>query len=659
MNRNAIDSLSPAGPHRCVVLVSSRYDDRYLVEHASRMVQGQHGGFLALWIDTGRVRDTAAMAQLERTFALAQHLGGETLVLQGPSAMAVLTDYLAVHQPTTVLLGSPVGRHWPWRRPLSQQLLKSQLPLEISVLSRPETTPFPHSASLSNSRLHQGYLVAAAAIMAAAAIAVALHNVLESGSLVVLYVFTVALVGLNYGTRPAMFSAVLAYLAFNFLHTAPLYSLSVHKSTDVRTLVFLAVTSLICGPIASRARQQFELLKTANRAAEMQRDFISELSRLDDEQALWQFCQQRFQHLLQRPVSVITRLHPSSDVSWFGEAPRQSDDGSKMLSEPAFRITDLEQRLSPLWSQHQPMPFQQLWVQPITWQQQTQALVLVPLQFQSQPLRPEQREQLRQLSQQLEQVLARIKLSANAEANRVKAEMEQLRSALLASVSHDLRSPLAAMMGSAESLLLLQDKLTVDDQQELLKTILSESQRLDRYIQNLLDMTRLGHGGLKLERDWVPLSDILGSVLSRVRKYFPSLSIEVMTLPHSPMLYVHGALIEQALFNILENAARYSPSDGLVSVELLQDDSQVQIAIEDDGPGISPDKREQVFDMFYVVAEGDHKRHNTGMGLAICRGMINAHGGQVRLVDPTRHHGARFQISLPLPDKLPAQQGAV
>lgn len=631
--------LQAAPPSRVLVLVSSRYDDRYLVEHAARLCQEQAGGFVVLWIDTGRVRDTASMAQLERTFALAHQFGGETLVLQGPSAIRVVNDYIAVHQPRTVVLGTPVGKHWPWRRPLSQQLLQSQLPLEISVHTRPEHGGPAQSNAASWLGMRTGYLAGIAAMSLAGLVGVSLHQVLESGSLVVLYVLTVALIGLSYGTRPAIFTALLSYFAYSFLHTEPLFSLDVHKSTDIRTLIFMVVTGLICGPVASRARQQFELLKTANRAAEMQRDFASELSSLDNETAVWTLCIARLQSLLQRPVYVL-----KAQQTWVAEAAPSLDSSAL-------------QRLLQLWPQDQPYPFEHWWVQPICFQQQTHAVLLVPLQGSLGILRPEQREQLRQLSQQLILVLQRMVYSAQAESNRIRAEMEQLRSALLASVSHDLRSPLAAMMGSAESLLVLEQQLSADNKRELLSTILSESQRLDRYIQNLLDMTRLGHGGLKLERDWVPLGDILGSVLNRVRKYFPDLALEVQIPPPPPMLFVHGALIEQALFNILENAARYNRPDGTVRIEVSQDEQMIHLAIEDQGPGIALDKREQVFDMFYVVADGDHKRHNTGMGLAICRGMINAHGGSVHIVDARHGHGARFVVSLPLPDAF--SKGAV
>ncbi|MGL6160912.1 sensor histidine kinase [Microbulbifer sp.] len=242
----------------------------------------------------------------------------------------------------------------------------------------------------------------------------------------------------------------------------------------------------------------------------------------------------------------------------------------------------------------------------------------------------------------------RIELTRDLESARVKTEVEQLRSALLSSVSHDLRSPLAAMMGAAESLKLLDKRLAPGDRDELVDTILQESRRLDSYIQNLLDMTRLGHGNLKIERDWVSISDIISSALARLRRYFPAVKTEYSEKSPPPLLFAHAALIEQALFNILENAARFSPPGESININVDSAGNNCVIEIEDRGPGIPEVLREQIFDMFYVVSEGDQKKQSTGMGLAICQGMVGAHGGSVHVYSGSGNKGARFVVELPV-----------
>lgn len=255
-------------------------------------------------------------------------------------------------------------------------------------------------------------------------------------------------------------------------------------------------------------------------------------------------------------------------------------------------------------------------------------------------LSPFDRELILAMLQQGANTWRRIQLVSDLESARVKTEIEQLRSALLSSVSHDLKSPLSAMMGAAESLKLLNKQLLEADRNELLDTILQESRRLDSYIQNLLDMTRLGHGTLSIERDWVSADDIIGSVLGRLKRYFPNAIVEYHREKEPPLLFVHAALIEQGLFNILENAVRFSPPEEPICIELTISNHRCCIAIEDRGPGIPVSHRDQIFDMFYVVADGDQKKQNTGMGLAICKGMIAAHGGECsryRLPTGARH----------------------
>jgi Osmosensitive K+ channel histidine kinase len=202
------------------------------------------------------------------------------------------------------------------------------------------------------------------------------------------------------------------------------------------------------------------------------------------------------------------------------------------------------------------------------------------------PLSAQRRRLLMALGQPLAQALARARLAEQLEAARLHGETEQLRSALLASVSHDLRTPLTAMRGSIDSLLALGEAIPVEDRRELLEGTRNEAERLDRYIQNLLDMTRLGHGGLKLARDWVAPADIVGSALNRLRAVLAPLQVHTEVPGELPLLFVHAALIEQALINVLENAARFSPAQGRLDLQLSVHGEQLYFAVSDQGPGI-------------------------------------------------------------------------
>ncbi|MFP5429116.1 MAG: sensor histidine kinase, partial [Gammaproteobacteria bacterium] len=264
-------------------------------------------------------------------------------------------------------------------------------------------------------------------------------------------------------------------------------------------------------------------------------------------------------------------------------------------------------------------------------------------------LSPQRRRLLMALAQPLAQALARARLGEQLEAARLHGETEQLRSALLASVSHDLRTPLTAMRGSIDSLLALGDAIPPEDRRELLEGTRNEAERLDRYIQNLLDMTRLGHGGLKLARDWVAPADIVGSALNRLRVVLAPLRVSTDVPTELPLLFVHAALIEQALVNVLENAARFSPNNGRLELRVQVRDEQLCLAVSDQGPGIPVAEREKIFDMFYTAARGDRGGQGTGLGLAISQGMIGAHGGSILVGEGIDGHGTCITLCLPLP----------
>jgi two-component system, OmpR family, sensor histidine kinase KdpD len=240
-------------------------------------------------------------------------------------------------------------------------------------------------------------------------------------------------------------------------------------------------------------------------------------------------------------------------------------------------------------------------------------------------------------------------------AARLAEEQERLRSALLSSVSHDLRTPLASIIGAASSLRTLDAQLSQQDRFALLDGVLSESERLNRYIQNLLDMTRLGHGDMKIERDWVAFDDLVTSALKRLESVLDGFQIEKHWPNHLPLLYVHPALIEQALVNVLENAARFSPLNGRITIEAQcrhdkSDGGQptLQFSITDQGPGIPEALRDRVFDMFVTGHEGDRSRHGSGLGLAICRGMLGAHAGQIHATAGPAGIGTTITMTLPL-----------
>jgi two-component system sensor histidine kinase KdpD len=253
----------------------------------------------------------------------------------------------------------------------------------------------------------------------------------------------------------------------------------------------------------------------------------------------------------------------------------------------------------------------------------------------------------------LAQALARLRLARALEQARMQAESERLRAALLSSVSHDLRSPLSTIIGSAESLELYRDRLAPADQTALAHDIAQEGRRLDRYIQNLLDMARLEQNA-DFAREWIGVDEIVGAAVRRLVKAYPAQRFDLESLQSLPLVRVNAPLFEQALFNVLDNAARHSPDDSPVSIRAHAGDGVVHVEVSDRGPGIPETERDRVFEMFHRVERGDRQSEaGTGLGLAICRGILRAHGGEAAALDPGADAGTTIQLTLPL-EPLPA-----
>ncbi|GAB6043881.1 sensor histidine kinase [Endothiovibrio diazotrophicus] len=248
-----------------------------------------------------------------------------------------------------------------------------------------------------------------------------------------------------------------------------------------------------------------------------------------------------------------------------------------------------------------------------------------------------------------EQALTRLnRVSAELEEERLVSETERLRAALLSSVSHDLRTPLASIIGSTTSLLEYGGNFSADDRRALLAAVLDEAERLNRYIQNLLDMTKLGNGAVTPRRDWVDPRDLIAVAVERIGAALEPFEVREEVAADLPLLYLQGSLIEQALVNLLYNAAGFSPPGAPIIVRGYLRDGKAILEVVDRGPGIPEAERRKVFDMFYRADQGDRTRQGAGLGLAICHGMVAAHGGSVEALPGDDGVGTCVRLTLPV-----------
>lgn len=636
---------------KLLVLISNRSNHYYLIRNARRIVEKRNIPWLVVWVDTGQINNEQHKNHLQSALSLAKNFGAETEILRGPSTLKTIIPFIIKNRINTVLLGAGVRLHWlPWRKRLYQKLIESGLPLEVIVYRSPQQAQ--HLIKIDEPKLKKfdyfrSHLIGAIAVSIATLLAHSLHPLLNQANLILIFVVSVVLMSLRFGLHSAISTALLAFLSFNFFLTEPRYSFVVDQKDDIGTLILLLIIALVCGPAASLIRRQFFLLEESNRYSETLRALAQQFSVVKNKKKLWQVLAKALTTTLRVECHVVAfkskghhdyQIHPAINPP-FSAIDEAAIAWTRKHREPSGRFTDTLSAST--WT-----------LFPICKRKRMLAILLLRFNASSTGISPYNKNLIAAMTQQAIETWQRIRLSNDLESARLKAQVEQLRSALLSSVSHDLRSPLSAMMGAADSLRLLDPQLNLSNRMVLIDTILQESQRLDRYIENLIDMTRINDGAIHIERDWIAISDVVGNALTRLKRYFPQAMTDYREEQMLPLLHANAALLEQALFNVLENAVKYSPRDEKIWIQAMCNAHTCTLTIEDRGPGIPESLREKIFDMFYVIADGDQKQHNTGMGLAICRGMIAAHGGSIHAFAGQDGVGTRFQIQLPLRSEI-------
>ena len=633
---------APALRGRLLVGVDGDAQAERLVRHASRVAQRRHLPWSLVHVDNGTLRDETARQRLQAAQQLAERLGGEVVLLRAGEVARTLIQHAAERRASLVLVGQSRDR---LRRRffgagVATRLLRESHGLEINVLDRDEQ-PAPARVRAPQEWVWRHYALALLATVLASGLAWAVARVMDLPNISLVFLAAVLLVAVRSSIGPALACAVLSFLAYDFLFIPPNFSFTIQREEDVLTSLFFLLMAVLTGNLAARQRRQLKALRETQEQTSQLLDLSRKLTAATDLQAVFNAAGQHLEGwpdvqacLLERDGEGRLQV-ASGGVLQFSDNERAAAEWAWQHDQAAGQGSDT-------------LPNGRWWWWPLSVDEGPLALLGVRAR-EDHELTPQRRRLLKSLGQPLAQALARARLADQLEAARLHGETEQLRSALLASVSHDLRTPLTAMRGSIDSLLALGDAIPADDRRELLEGTRDEAERLDRYIQNLLDMTRLGHGGLKLARDWVAPADIVGSAVNRLRAVLAPLRLHTEVPAELPLLYVHAALIEQALINVLENAARFSPVEGRLELRVAVEAEQLCFAVADEGPGIAPQDRERIFDMFYTAARGDRGGQGTGLGLAICQGMIGAHGGHIRVDDGLNGRGTCITLCLPLP----------
>ncbi|MGA7546103.1 MAG: sensor histidine kinase KdpD [Methyloceanibacter sp.] len=654
MQARAISGPWAAG-ERLLVCVSEDPRAAGLVRYTKRLADRLHAPWTALHVETKR---SLQLTEEERdriadTLRLAQALGGEPVTIPGGDR-GIADDVLAFAQAnniTQVILGKSTRSGWfeLLHGSVVRDLMRRCGNISVHVIAGKAIAgePIPkktvRSAEPSKPFEPRPYVLALLAVGAAIAVSELLWAWIGRENTDLVFLTAIVGIAVRFGLWPSLLGSAVAALCYNFFFIEPYYTFSVADSRDVIAVVFFAIVAIVVSNLAARARRLAVAAMVRARTTESLYAFSRKLSgagTLDD--VLWATAYQAASLLKVRVVLLLPEEgsitlkagYPPEDVldqadlaaaKWTWEHNRAAGRGSDTL--PGAKRLFLPMRTG----------------------RGAIGVVGIDNDKPGPLLTPDQRRLLDALIDQAALAIERVYLVGDLDQAQRRVEADRLRQALLTSISHDLKTPLAAILGAAGTLKGFARELDDEGKVELIGTIIEESERLNRFIANLLDMTRLEAGSVKPNTARYDISEIVGTALERASKILVRHHVEVESAADLPMLELDPVLFEQALFNILDNAAKYAPPETTIHIQSWREENTVKLQILDEGDGITPDDLDRIFDKFHRAQKQDRVRAGTGLGLAISRGFIEAMHGSITAANRSDRPGAAFTITLPIP----------
>jgi two-component system sensor histidine kinase KdpD len=638
---------------RILVSVSPSPGSARLVRSARRMAAGFRAPWVAAYVEvlTRPPLSEANRARLEANLRLAESLGALVVRMSGTDVAGPLLAYARKHNVTRLVIGKPTHSRWSdrLRGSLVDAVVRASADIDVHVISGDVSTNERKSQNavppLATTWRPLAYLLAVGLVALATAVAWGVRTLHPVPDLEMLYLPAVMTAAAFLGSRPSLFAACLSVAAYDFFFVPPQFTLSVNDGRYVLSFGMMFVVSFSLSALTTRLRrQEQEAVAREERAAA-----LYSLSRA-------------LGPLTEPAAAAAVVARHAADA--FGAASAAvlvtSEDGQLRLAglhPPDLQLGPTEFGLAKWTYVHRKLaglgtdtlPESKAVCSPlVVGAEALGVLALFPIH--TTVLNVDQRSFLEAFCRQSSFAFERVRLSRQARDAELRAKTEELRNALLSAVSHDLRTPLAAITGAATS---LRDDLALSasSRMDLLESICEEADRLERLVANLLDMTRLDAGGVTPKREWVPLEEIMGAALTRLETRLKDRTVTTTIHENVPLLSVDPVLMQQLFVNFIENATKYTPSGSPIEFEARADDA-VLIEVSDRGPGLGEDP-ERIFEKFY---RGTHAGvAGVGLGLPICRGIVEAHGGTLTAMNRDGG-GATFRIRLPRPAEAPGAE---
>jgi two-component system, OmpR family, sensor histidine kinase KdpD len=652
MQAHAIAGPWPAGD-RVLVCISEANNTPELIRYGRRVADRLHAPWTAMYVETAR---TARLSDTERDriaehLRLAERLGASTITIPGRKIADEIVAHAEANNITQIVIGKSDRSRWfeMLHGSVVHDLVRRSGPISVHVISAENSEPAPKSVTTrapSGQFSLSAYLGSALGVVAALGAGELIGNFVGAQSIALVFLMAVLGSAIAWGLWPSLFACLLSVLAYNFFFLPPLYTFTIADPENVVALFFFAVVAVIASNLTAATRRQIVSARArAKTTAELYAFSrkIAGISTLDD--LLWATAYQVSSMLKLHTVLLLPDKETASLKLATGYPPEDTLDEADMAAarwcwdknHPAGRSADT-------------LPGGRWLFLPLRTGTGPVGVIGIERDAPGAVLTPDERRLLDALIDQAAVAIERISLARGLAEARVLAETERLRGAVLTSISHDLRTPLASILGAVSSLRNYADKYDAKDRDELLATLQDEAERLTRFVTNLLNMTRLEAGSVELKLELVDVAEIVGAAVARAGSILARHRLNIDIPRDLPMVRLDPILFEQVLFNLLDNAAKYAPPGSRIDLHARREGDVVVLEIADEGPGIPPGDLERVFDKFFRVEAQDRQRAGTGLGLAICRGFVEAQGGRIEAQNRRDRSGAVLTIRLPVPE---------
>ena len=638
-----------------------------LIRAGKRLATSLHADWIVAYVETPQLQrlPPAKRDQILDYLHLAEELGAETITLSGQAMSGAILEYAREKNVTKIVLGKPTRTGWQrWLLgSVVDEVVREAHDFDVYLLACDKETDSPNltdASLLIRSRAYlglkereegakkryPGYLWSIAVTALITSMSAFAFGFLELVNLVMLYLLGVMYIATRYGRGPSALSSVLSVAAFDFFFVPPRFSFAVSDVQYVVTFAVMLAVGLIVSTLTANLRSQAKVSHHRERRAGVLYTFTRELGSTQTEDEVARVAVKYIGEEFEGQSAVLLPDHQGRIRYPRSQSIQHSFHGSDLgvaqwvfdHGKIAGKGTDT---LPGTEGVYFPMPGAAGTIG---------VLALLPINLRRVFL-PEQKRLIDTFITQIVQAVERIRLTRDAQAATVKAETESLRNSLLSAISHDFRTPLASIVGASSSLIDGGTHLTEEAKLDLGKTIYEEARRMTKLANNLLDMARLEAGSVKLNCQWCPIEEIVGGVLTRLHARLAAHPVSIKLPPGLPLVHVDAVMIEQVLENLLENAVKYTPDGTPLEIGAEAGAQKMEFWVADSGAGLPAGKEDMLFDKFYRGAK-EGAQSGVGLGLTICRAIVEAHGGTIR-AESRPGGGAIFRFDIPVTGEPP------